>query len=104
VTKAEIARITIDAKGNPVHVRYKNNLPAACATIDGRPQNIWTGNAGNNWENAANWSCGKVPGTDTDVFVNSGTVVINSAVVIRSLKVNPGAAVTVGSGSLKVLH
>jgi hypothetical protein len=104
VTKAEIARITIDAKGNPVHVRYKNNLPAACAAIDGQTQNIWTGTAGNNWENAANWSCGKVPGTDTDVVVNSGTVVINSAVVIRSLKVNPGAQVTVGSGSLTVLH
>ncbi len=105
VTKAEIARITLNAEGRPVHVRYKNNTPTpACATIDGRPQNIWTGNAGNSWEQAANWSCGTVPDNTTDVFVNSGTVVINSAVVIRSLKVNPGAQVTVGYGSLKVLH
>ena len=107
VTKEEIARITInnsENNGRPVHVRYKNNIPPACAIIDTRPQNIWTGSAGNNWENAANWSCGAVPGANTDVFVNSGTVVINSAIVIRSMQVSPGAQVTVGSGSLTLLH
>ncbi len=104
VTKEEIARITLNDEGRPVHVRYKNNVPSICPLIDNRPQNIWTGSAGNNWENAANWSCGAVPGADTDVFVNSGTVVINSAIVVRSMQVSPGAQVTVASGSLTVLH
>ncbi len=104
LTKAAIALLTLDAEGRPVHVRYKNNAPAVCTTIDSRPQNIWTGSAGNTWENPANWSCGAVPGANTDVFINSGTVVINSTVVVRSVKVNPGVNLSVASGTITILH
>lgn len=104
VTKEEIVRIELDSQGRPGNIRYKNNFPIFCAIKDGRSRNDWTGYAGNTWENAANWGCGIVPATTTDVFVNSGTVVVNSDVIIRSLQVNPGAQVTVGAGSLKVLH
>jgi len=60
--------------------------------------NIWTGTVSNPWENAANWSCGTIPDANTDVFINSGTVTINSNASCRSLKINPGAGVVVSPG------
>ena len=50
--------------------------------------NTWTGAVNSSWENPANWSCGTVPDINTDVIISSGTVVINSNVVIRSLKLD----------------
>lgn len=65
----------------------------------------WTGAANNAWENALNWYCGTVPDVNTDVIINSGTIIINSDVTIRSLKVNPGVSVTVSPGrKLTILH
>ncbi len=57
--------------------------------------NIWTGAVSNEWENPANWSCGTVPDVNTDVIINSGTVVIISNAVIRSLTIGPGVNYTV---------
>lgn len=57
------------------------------------------------WENAASWSCGKVPDANTDVVVNTGNVTINSDVIIRSLHVAPGYKVTVSPGKhLTITH
>ncbi|MEI9935161.1 MAG: hypothetical protein WDM71_10010 [Ferruginibacter sp.] len=44
--------------------------------------------------------------SNTDVIINSGTAVINSAVIIRSLQLNTSAThLTVNTNySLKVLH
>lgn len=81
---------------------------------DGKPSvisaihvgNEWTGAADSLWENTANWSCGVLPDADTDVIFNSGdTVVLNSTVTIRSLKLNPSVSFTVAEGGvLTVVH
>ena len=65
----------------------------------------WTGAVSSAWENSANWTCAKVPDSNTDVMINTGTAVINTNVTIRSLKVSPGAAITINAGfNLTVLH
>ncbi len=60
--------------------------------------NNWTGTADNAWENPANWSCGTVPDTFTDVVISSGTIVLNSNAVIRTLKLGPGVNFTIQPG------
>lgn len=70
-----------------------------------RFSDTWTGTAGSAWEDPSNWSCGSVPDNNTDVVVNSGTLVINSNVTIRTLKIKPGATITVNTGfNLTVLR
>ncbi len=67
--------------------------------------NSWNGTANNDWANPSNWSCAAVPDNNTDVRINSGTVVINSNVTIRSLSVGPGVVLTVNPGFvLTILH
>ncbi|MBI3883520.1 MAG: carbohydrate-binding protein, partial [Sphingobacteriales bacterium] len=67
--------------------------------------NTWTGAVSTAWETAGNWSCGTVPTNSSDVFINSGTVVINSTVNIRSLKLKPNVQLTINNGkTLNVLH
>ena len=70
-----------------------------------RIRNTWTGAVNNAWENPANWSCNAIPDSLTNVVINSGNILISSAVVIRSLTLNTPAVCTVGAGySLIVLH
>jgi hypothetical protein len=65
----------------------------------------WTGAMNSAWENSGNWSGGTIPGTGSDVIINSGTVVINSDVTVRTLKVMSASNLTVSPGrNLKVLH
>lgn len=67
--------------------------------------NGWNGSVNFQWENPANWSCGIVPDTHTDVVINSGNVVISSNVTIRSLIINAQASLTVAPGvTLTILH
>jgi PKD repeat protein len=61
-------------------------------------QNTWTGSASTAWENAANWSCGLLPDGNTDVVINSGTVILSSNGICRSLTVSPGASFTILPG------
>lgn len=61
-------------------------------------KNNWMGTENNLWENIANWSCNQLPDTNTDVIINTGNVVINSNVTVRTLTVKPGASVTVTPG------
>jgi large repetitive protein len=58
----------------------------------------WIGAAGASWNVASNWSCGVVPDLNTDVVVNSGSVVVTANASCRTLKINPGASVTVAAG------
>ena len=60
--------------------------------------NTWNGSADNSWENPANWSCGGVPDANTDVIINSGTVILNSNAAIRSINLDPGVNFTVNPG------
>jgi len=96
--------------GSPLHIK---NIPTAwygytykCVTNFGTGDtytlqfvNKWTGAANNSWENPGNWSCGHLPDANTDVVINSGTIVIQSDVTIRSLQLNPSAQLTVTAGN-----
>ena len=57
--------------------------------------NTWMGTLDTSWENPGNWSCGKIPDSNTDVYINSGTVIVNSNPNIRSLHLNAGVVFTV---------
>lgn len=62
----------------------------------------WLGTANTVWENAANWSCGILPDANTDILVNNGRLNYPEAasnIIIRSLKVGPGASVTAKTGA-----
>jgi trimeric autotransporter adhesin len=60
--------------------------------------NYWIGTISNAWETAGNWSCNSVPDANTDVYINSGTPVINSVANCRAIFVNSGASLTITSG------
>jgi hypothetical protein len=65
-----------------------------------RFSNIWNGNSGSNWFEAANWSCGIVPDENTAVVVPGGISVypvINANTIIKSISVHPGATVTLAN-------
>lgn len=68
--------------------------------------NYWTGNLNNEWNNAANWSCGAVPGPGSDVVISGEKtnypLVLNS-VSIRSLEVANGARIQVNPGQQIIL-
>jgi|GEM_PF-1511290 len=66
--------------------------------------NRWVGTT-TAWENTSNWSCSALPDSNTDVVILSGNLVINSAVIIRSLTTGPGVNIIVNAGfSLTVLR
>jgi photosystem II stability/assembly factor-like uncharacterized protein len=73
-----------------------NLLPQA--PICTPPFNTWLGTISTAWETAGNWSCGTVPDANTDVIINSGTVVLSSNVTIKSFNIKPGVNFTVNSG------
>ncbi len=59
----------------------------------------WNGYINTSWGNANNWNCtGKLPDSNTDVYINSGNVIINSNVSVRSLTVRQGATISVLPG------
>lgn len=62
--------------------------------------NQWLGTASSEWGNPANWSCGMVPDGNTDVRISSGSVVLNSNGICRSITVNAGASFSVLNGAL----
>lgn len=62
----------------------------------------WMGTVNSDWFNAANWSCGQVPGPLSRVVINNGKTnypLINAAnVTIWSLRVGEGATVNIATG------
>jgi len=74
---------------------------AVYANICSGDINTWVGNVSTAWENPANWSCGGVPNTNSEVFINPGTphsAIVNSDVVIKNITIRTGASVTVTTG------
>jgi hypothetical protein len=62
----------------------------------------WTGNISNDWYNPANWDCGGIPRTTSEIIVPGGRpnyplVLVNTEV--KKLTVSPGATVTVQTGA-----
>lgn len=67
--------------------------------------NRWTGAISTAWETPGNWSCGSIPDINTNVIINSGTVVISSNNTIRTLTVNADANMSINPGfNLTILH
>lgn len=89
-----------------------NNIPSSWygyqyrCVVDGATSQVvvlrfsatWSGAVNTVWENPANWVCGVVPDGDTDVFINTGNVTLNSNVACRSLKITPGIVFTINPG------
>jgi uncharacterized repeat protein (TIGR01451 family) len=64
----------------------------------------WTGVAGSNWENPANWSCGILPDANTDVIINAGNVLVNLGHTIRSLRMRPGVQFLINAGAVFTIN
>ncbi|MEO7766739.1 MAG: hypothetical protein ABIS01_04905 [Ferruginibacter sp.] len=79
-----------------------NGINSTVFTIDF--SNTWISTGTTNWENSANWSCGKLPDMKTDVVINSGTVVLNSNVIIRSLHLGNGVTFIVSPGYKLIIN
>ncbi len=63
--------------------------------------NYWTGTVNNAWENPANWSCGVLPDSITNVRVNTAVPfepVINTNIICRSIILNPAINLTITNG------
>ncbi|MFM2358522.1 MAG: hypothetical protein RLY16_515, partial [Bacteroidota bacterium] len=68
-------------------------------------ENNWTGAVNNSWSNPANWSCGVVPDGGTDVIIASGTVILDTNGICRTLQLQNGVNFTIQSGySLTITH
>lgn len=68
-------------------------------------QNKWTGAANQFWNNAANWSCGVVPDINTNVWIASGPVVVDSNAACNTLIIQPNVNFTIAPGAtLTVAH
>ncbi|HOZ80172.1 MAG TPA: hypothetical protein PLY34_19410, partial [Ferruginibacter sp.] len=62
---------------------------------------VWTGAVSNDWNVAGNWSCGRVPDVNTDVYVYNGITnypVVTTAISCRSITAATGTTVTVSTG------
>jgi len=109
----------VNYTGTATNTIQLNNIPSAwtgyqySCLVNGnngnitevRFSNVWTGTINSSWENPANWSCGTIPDINTDVVINSGTIVINSNVTIRSLTLATGVNLTINSGyTLTITH
>lgn len=67
--------------------------------------NTWTGAVNTLWSNTGNWSCTVLPDANSDVIVNSGTVLLNANGTCRSITLAPGTVFTAGTGfKLTVTH
>lgn len=83
------------------------------ASVDGTYSDVytlkfvdyWIGTVSNAWENPQNWSCGSLPDGNTDVIINTGSVILNSVQSVRSISVSKSAAFNANSsGVLHVMH
>lgn len=78
---------------------------AASNTTSLKFVSYWAGSSNDNWDDGGNWGCArKIPDVNTDVYIPSGTVIIRSNVLVRSLTVSPAAKVIMEPGfTLEVL-
>ncbi len=89
-----------------------NNVPSSWyiykyrCIIDGKNSNVftlrflnyWKGSVNTLWNNPLNWSCGSLPDINTDVIVNSGSLLLDLNTSCRSLRINSGATFNASTG------
>ncbi len=66
----------------------------------------WLGTDGSDWENPANWACGKVPDATTNVVIGPTSISpeINvSDALCNNLTIEAGGALSVGNGLLTIM-
>lgn len=89
--------------GSQFRCKVDGNHYSSVYKISFRSQ--WTGTVSDAWSNPANWSCGVVPDSYTDVVINSGTVMVDVNAICSSLYIKPGVIFTLGpNGTLNVIH
>lgn len=96
-TSATLTLSNIPSAWYGYQYRCQVNGTAYSTPLSLRFVNKWTGDVSSAWENPLNWSCGVVPDANTDVEINTGTVVLNSNTVCRTIQVRPGASFTVNT-------
>ncbi len=95
--------------GSHTYVLVKAHNPAcsnaigSSATVTAIPMQ-WTGTTSTDWNNAANWSCGFVPGSSDDATIPAGTtyapaIAASASGTTRNLTIVSGASVTVNSAA-----
>ncbi len=102
--------VVTGVSGGSVNISYtvSNSCGTAVASLALTVHGMqWVGATSSDWNNAANWSCGFVPGSSDDVTIPAGTT--NAAVIaasasgtVRNLNISSGATVTVSNAG--VLH
>lgn len=84
---------------NPITTTYLvASLTSFCSSIC--TINYWSGGVSTVWENPANWSCGIIPGPDTEVYIESGKSrypEVNSFATCKKLNLAPGVSVKINS-------
>ena len=95
--------------GADYKIRVVSNDPvitgSSSSTFSINSVNTWTGAVSSAWEDPANWGCGTVPNANTDVVINSGTVVVSSNAICRSLDISNTVTLTINTGfALTVVH
>lgn len=66
--------------------------------------NRWIGQSSLAWEDPGNWSCGALPGENTNVIIDNGSIILHTQTRIRSLTASPGVNITIAEGaSLDIL-
>lgn len=83
-----------DGTNNPTYNYYTE---ATIPTDNATTYSNTTSSEGGYWNNASNWSDG-IPGPNTEAYINSGTVTVNSNVACGRLTIKPDAALTVNAG------
>lgn len=70
------------------------------STVVVNNSNVWTGAVDNQWSTSGNWSCGVVPTLNSDVIINSGSVLVSgSDAFANKLTLNGTSSLTVNSGN-----
>lgn len=106
--------------GTNTHTLHLNNLPSSwygrtytCLKNGNRGKvtysitfaNSWKSTSVSAWENTANWSCGSLPDSHTDVVIRTGTVYLNSDATVRTLTLAAGTVLNIAPGKhLTILH
>ncbi len=108
---ASTAQLSVVAAGQQYGQRYRCAISTAGGTVYSQEyvlklSNYWTGDVSNEWNNAANWSCGMVPGAGADVVVSGEKAhypLVLQTIELRSLEVANGARVDVRPGQRIVI-
>ena len=77
---------------------YTAQDPVVVSVVPNLGPNTWTGAVGEFWNYPQNWSLGVVPNACSDVIINSGTVILDLNVTLKSLTINPSVIFIINPG------